>query len=275
MDWVMERLEGRGVAGLTRLTGGYTNAAYVTKGETPFVVKVGRDKETLAREAVVLKQLKETGIAPRLLDTIETEQALLVLMEFREGENAQKLLDTGFPAMSTIYFLLGKALASIHQVKCELPKGESCDFNQLDFLDRQLADEASTWARDAGQEEAVLIHGDYGIHNALFDGNQVTILDWEWAESGSRYGDIAWVCWFAGLHYPEQAIRFGRVFLQGYQAVHPLHMSADLLKAHAVERVGRVLGRIAPDAIDARKEWERRLEWTLSTDLFERIIPGE
>jgi len=274
MDWVMERLKDRGVAGLTRLTGGYTNAAYVTGGEAPFVVKVGRDKEALAREAAVLKRLERTGIAPRLLDVIETGQALLVLMEFREGDNAQKLLDTGFRAMLTIYAQLGKALASIHQVKCELPKGERCDFKKMDLLDRRLADEASTWAQ-AEQEETVLIHGDYGIHNALFDGERVTILDWEWAESGSRYDDLAWVCWFAGLHYPEQAIRFGRVFLQGYQDVHPLNVSSDLLKAHAVERVGRFLGRISPDAIDALKEWERRLAWTLSTDLFERIVRGE
>jgi thiamine kinase-like enzyme len=67
----------------------------------------------------------------------------------------------------------------------------------------------------AGQ---VLVHGDYGPNNLLF--NPVTlevqaILDWEWAHAGDPLEDLAWCEWIVRMHHPGHVAELAGLF-RGY-----------------------------------------------------------
>lgn len=118
---------------------------------------------------------------------IGTEPADLTL-GFVQGAHGQDLLDGGRAA--EVLHASGRVLARIHSldVTAILPGSR------------------------AGAGE-VLVHGDYGPNNLLFDpdGSGVAgvlevaaVLDWEWAHVGQRIEDLAWCEWIVWMHHPEQ-----------------------------------------------------------------------
>lgn len=53
---------------------------------------------------------------------------------------------------------------------------------------------------------AVLVHGDFGPNNVLFEPATLTVaavVDWEWAHPGQPVEDLAWCEWTVRTHHPE------------------------------------------------------------------------
>jgi Phosphotransferase enzyme family len=62
---------------------------------------------------------------------------------------------------------------------------------------------------------AVLVHGDYGPNNMLFDPRTVVVtglLDWEWAHVGGAIEDVAWCEWIVRMHHPGEADALNELF---------------------------------------------------------------
>ncbi len=60
----------------------------------------------------------------------------------------------------------------------------------------------------------VLVHGDYGAQNMLFDDRcQVTaLLDWEFAHRGDAIEDLAWAEWIVRMHHPRHVEATSELF---------------------------------------------------------------
>jgi thiamine kinase-like enzyme len=70
-------------------------------------------------------------------------------------------------------------------------------------------------------ERSVLVHGDFGPQNMLFDSSdQVTaVVDWEFAHVGHPIEDLAWAEWIVRTHHPHLIDALGALF-DGY-GIHP------------------------------------------------------
>ncbi|WP_409304825.1 phosphotransferase family protein [Peribacillus sp. SCS-155] len=265
-----------------RLTGGYTNDTFLLKGsQSLLIAKVASSSnDDIKNKMNCMRLLSETDIVPKAYDLIETDGARVAVMEYKEGINGQSILDGKEGAKANeLYKLLGRTLAkNIHSLRPDAVSANGIheysikNLNlDLDFVPenlriktrdqlRRLNDHSQTW---------VLTHGDYGVHNVLYQDGQLAILDWEWAEWGNPLTDIAWVLWFTNLHYPNQANQWLRLFLEEYRLHQRVELKSDTLQSFGVYKVCKVLQRLAQAGQDVQKEWVRRLRWTLETDIFD------
>jgi aminoglycoside phosphotransferase (APT) family kinase protein len=155
---------------------GYTNATS-TDGRT--VVKRYLGPEAAARqqsEVAALTAVRGLLPVPQLLD--DTEGAITLTLV--EGQHGQELLETAAESV----------LASVGR------------------LARQLAHvDISTMAGlSTSPGGTILVHGDFGPQNILFDRDRVeptAVLDWEHAHIGDPLEDLAWAEWIIRTHHPH------------------------------------------------------------------------
>ena len=65
--------------------------------------------------------------------------------------------------------------------------------------------QVQTLLRELPGRRSVLVHGDFGLQNLLFDRESleiVVLLDCEFAHSGNPIEDIAWAEWIVRVHCP-------------------------------------------------------------------------
>lgn len=112
-----------------------------------------------------------------------------------------------------------------------------------------------------GGTRTVLVHGDYGPNNMLFDPAThatTAIIDWEWAHAGDPVEDLAWCEWIIRMHHPEVVDHLPELF-DGYGG-HPTWTSrqdAMLTKCH------EMLGLFRPAGLAAgTQRWRRHIEIT-------------
>jgi hypothetical protein len=109
----------------------------------------------------------------------------------------------------------------------------------------------------------VAVHGDYGLHNLLFDstGRQVTgLVDWESAHRGDVVEDLAWAEWIIRMHYPVAIDALDGLFT-GYGA-QPLWTARHGAMVTQCEKVRELCEREGePDTIAI---WRARLRTTES-----------
>jgi len=166
-----------------------------------------------AKEAVVYRALEHTGVpVPRVVGMAPGNAALL--MERVPGTTDMSQLDAAQRARATEHFI--DALARLHNLDVgdlELPgfarPSTPEEHARLD-LDAwaRLGDEyvahldplvrfAGAWLRahpPTSVDRTVLVHGDAGPGNFLFEGDEVTgIVDWEFAHVGDPMDDWAWI----------------------------------------------------------------------------------
>ena len=115
---------------------------------------------------------------------------LALTLGFVDGAHGQDLLDAGRAA--EVLNASGRILARIHGLDATgiLPG----------------------MAVEAGD---VLVHGDFGPNNLLFDPDSlqvVAVLDWEWAHVGRPIEDLAWCEWIVRMHHPEQVSALNAFF---------------------------------------------------------------
>ncbi len=156
---------------------GYTNE---TSGDGTAVIKrfTGPDRAARRqREYSVLDRLRGRLPVPGLLGGDESS----VHMEFVDGAHGQDLIDAGHAA--PVLRACGEMLRRIHHV--------------------DVADVLPAVTRGPG---TVLVHGDYGPNNLLFDRRTFSVnavLDWEWTHPGHEVEDLAWCEWIVRMHHPD------------------------------------------------------------------------
>ncbi|WP_214483410.1 aminoglycoside phosphotransferase family protein [Bacillus sp. SM2101] len=264
------------------LTGGYTNEVLLLKGSNPpIVIKIGKIfNKDIFNEVKCLELTRETDLTPRLYELMETDETTFTVMEYRQGDNAQSIFDQSNVTISeNIYIELGKTLAKhIHSFKYDfnsygIKESHANDINlNLAFVPEGLINKSKELLKNKNdsKDEWVLTHGDYGIHNVLYNSDRVhTVLDWEWSEWGNPLSDLAWVCWFTKLHYPEHANVLNNHFINEYLKFNPIHLPSNTLKSYCVNKVWKVLNRIHHAPLVVQQEWCKRLAWTLDTDIFD------
>ncbi|MCM3767641.1 phosphotransferase family protein [Neobacillus niacini] len=265
---------------LERLTGGYTNETFLLKSESqpPLVIKLAHSlNKDIENEINCLKLMQDTGVTPKIYDVINTDRFQIIVMEYRNGQNGQSILDSKEQERAEeLYKRLGASLAKnihskIYEEALEIKASDFAELNlDLDFVPEDLIGTSKDILLriNDSQEEWVLTHGDYGVHNVLYtDSNTLTILDWEWAEWANPITDIAWVCWFTKLHFPEYAEVLNPLFMEEYKQHSPIHISPQSLKGYCVYKVWKVLHKVQHAPKEVQQEWIRRLRWTVETDL--------
>jgi len=167
---------------------------------------------TLRREALVYRAIADAGLtAPRLIAEHPSLTALLTdrakgIAEFR------RLKDVGAKTRITAQFM--KNLARLHAMDASgvSLEGGVASSRIIDHVRAELAvwramyeetgrrdpliEFAFAWLHDAPPDPAdapVLVHGDAGPGNFLFDGDRLTaVIDWELAHLGDPMEDLAW-----------------------------------------------------------------------------------
>lgn len=262
---------------LTELTGGYTNSTLLLEGSNPLVVaKIFKTDNSDARKEInALTLLNDSGVSPRMYDYFEDDKLLYIIMDYIQGINGQRILDSGdIDRSREIYRLLGIQLAKdIHSIKqidsdSGLPLIElvNVDIDSINFIPSNLKDEVRHILNIPIKEEKTLIHGDFGPHNTIISDKLMFVIDWEWSGWGNPLQDVAWVVWFVHLHYPDFCKELSEVFLSSYSSFSNVQITEELVKAYAISRVSSILNRIKIANLDVKNEWLRRLEWTLKTN---------
>ena len=264
----------------TRLVGGYTNDTYLLNGTGPrLVAKVGAFSNLdLKNEFYSLEISKGISVVPKVYEYINEDGVQILIMEHCEGVNGQSILDNNdLETTKRLYKVLGKTLSnSVHSLKFNpnLKPINQCSIKEinldLDFVPEILIQHTRKILNnvDDNENDWVLTHGDYGIHNVLFtNDNSITILDWEWAEWGNPLMDLGWVCWFTKLHYPHHSAILNAIFTNEYKIHSSVELSSDKLKAYCLYKVWKILNKVTRAPEEVRQEWVRRLRWTLETDL--------
>jgi aminoglycoside phosphotransferase (APT) family kinase protein len=141
-------------------------------------------------ERLVLSRLAR-GVVP--LPRLLGEPAGALRMQHVAGVHGQDLIDAGHAAA---------VLRSCGQTLRQLQSAEAADV----FDDVPV------------EPSAVLVHGDYGPNNMLFDPvtfATAAVLDWEWAHAGGPVEDLAWCEWIVRMHHPAAVDDLAHLF-DGY-----------------------------------------------------------
>lgn len=261
------------------LSGGYTNQTFLIEGTNPLVVAKVSDLANMDAENEVkcLNLLQGKVGAPRVHDVKRFKEWRIVVMDYTPGRNGQTFLDEGnWKRANVLYRIMGEVLSSrLHSVSYDESFGireqnRMIPLHENSFVPVHLVQQSQFVIDQLNQNETTtrtFTHGDFGPHNVLFtEQNELTILDFEWSEWADPMTDISWLCWFTKLHYPNQARSLISSFLEGYGQLPP-SFSKESVKMWAIFKVWQVLVRLEKGSEKAKKEWVRRLEWTLTWEL--------
>jgi aminoglycoside phosphotransferase len=112
----------------------------------------------------------------------------------------------------------------------------------------------------AGEEE-IVCHGDAGPHNVVFHGDQaIALIDWEFAEPGSRLTELAVVAWLL----VDDRWKLG----QGEAAARRIHLFCS---AYGWDEVGHVIDELSVLVRRARHDHAKR-EIAESVDHFTKLL---
>jgi aminoglycoside phosphotransferase (APT) family kinase protein len=275
--WVTDTLPVDGEVTVRPLTGGISNLTYEVRDvrrswllrSPPTQIEVAGAHD-IAREYRILAALDGSRV-PHARAVVLCEDATVIGAPFYLAEWVDGLrLDLGLPpelddptARRGIGFVLIDGMAALHAFEWRAsplaglgrPEG---------FLDRQVSrwtrqytavtgathpalDETGTWLRNHQplDQEPCLIHGDYGLHNALYARDLPvrinSIVDWETATIGDPLMDVGYLLclWLTGSGERSRWPTLGFAYPPDHFA------SGDELLAHYADATGRDV-----DAID-------------------------
>jgi aminoglycoside phosphotransferase len=163
--------------GVDRLPHGYTNFTRFADGRVEKVYDGPRRLANASRELACLSSL---GHHLPVAAVVEHDLAIPRLtLSLLPGRHGQDLIDEGYA--SRVLRLVGETLSALHDLAVDAVPG--------------LVGEGS-----------VIVHGDFGPQNMLFDldPDRVTgVLDWESAHLGGPIEDLAWTEWLVRMHHPD------------------------------------------------------------------------
>ncbi|GAA5023046.1 phosphotransferase family protein [Actinopolymorpha pittospori] len=220
---------------------GYTND---TRGDGSVVVKRYEGPDQVVRhrtEQAMLTHLSHHLPVPRLVRT--TDAALH--MEHVAGVHGQELIDAG--QATRVLRSCGEMLRRIQSVAVPTP-----------FPEGSVLLEGSVPA------DAVLVHGDYGPNNMLFDPDTfdvTAVLDWEWAHAGDIVEDLAWCEWIVRTHHSPDVAALDELFAAyGHRPSWTERQDAMLAKCRAM----LALVERGDQARAGVRRWQQRIAVTLS-----------
>jgi aminoglycoside phosphotransferase (APT) family kinase protein len=214
LDWVLAAVPGaRRVQSAVRLRGGLSAHTHLLEverslaGEPPLELVLKRFKPKWADppvvvEADVLRAVAAAALpfsvpAPLAQDPLAQHCDLPALLMTRaRGQIALSLDDWQSRVRA-----LGRTLAAFHAANVPCPASVEAYEVERNRRDKQLPDGIATpdWSRVwelvlAGEwSGSALIHGDYHIGNALFEGAELTgIIDWTTARRGPTEFDVSY-----------------------------------------------------------------------------------
>jgi aminoglycoside phosphotransferase (APT) family kinase protein len=187
------------------------------------------------REAEALRFLAGRLPVPALLDVQESQ----LWLGFVAGVPGQEALER-HPA--AVLLEIGRTARALHSID---PSG--------------LHLPGDPGPLDSG---TVLVHGDFGPQNLVFDvptGTVAAVVDWEFAQLGEPVTDLAWSEWIVRTHHPRLAAELPHLY-DGYgdQPPWPERRAAMLAKC---EWLLDFVRRWAGDA-PASELWQRRIATT-------------
>ena len=219
-DWV-EGLIGSPIAGITReFAGGSRPLWYLQIGDGSYVLRLDTGGGALAgsvydvkREIDVYRALAGSVVpVPRVLGTRQFTEGLVMLMSRAPGDSrlprdtdgALGLIDDLLKAIGDLHTLdsahldlgwgqppsiqdsIRHELAVWNELASEHPRSE-CSY-ALGWLSAHLD------SLEVSNAPAVLVQGDTGPGNAVFDGDKLSaIVDWELSHFGDPMEDLAWI----------------------------------------------------------------------------------
>jgi aminoglycoside phosphotransferase (APT) family kinase protein len=275
LDLLASAFPGQAITDLAPTVGGYSHQTLrATLGGEPCALKLAREPQKRAdvrHEGRALELIAPLGLpapAPRAL--IEGDGLTVLVTRALPGDNGLKLLDHPSDSLGPVYHALGQVAARIHAAPLPPPDPALLLATRLEHardvlpglsLDDALCD-ALLRALDhpAWQAPPRLLHGDLGLHNLLWSGETLALLDWEWASWGAPVLDLAWLAWT--LRWRKLPEALWGTFLAGYGAATGDVLDKQTLRQIALGQIAMILVRTRGSA-GAFAEWERRAKWTL------------
>jgi aminoglycoside phosphotransferase (APT) family kinase protein len=284
LDLIAAAFPGQPIGDIAPTFGGFSHrSAALTIGELRCVVKAADTapkRADLRHESRILALLRGSGLPiPTMLALAENQRWTAEVLGLVSGTHGLRLLADAPTQLPTVYGELGRLLARVHHLApapapADLVVSERAThvLQVLPTLDLDAPLRAAllaslehpAWRPDA----PVLIHGDAGLHNLLWDAGIAALLDWEWAGWGAPLQDLAWVYWT--IRWRNLDRRLWPLFLAGYAPGRPATSVGPhtALRALALGQIASMLVRAQNDA-GAWQEWLRRARWTLALDFSE------
>ena len=219
-----------------RLPHGYTNFTRWTNGYVEKVYDGSRRWANATRELTCLVALRDLLPVASVIDQDLSIPCLT--LSLLPGRHGQDLIAEGHGAQ--VMRLVGEALAQLQAVAPET-------------------------VRDLEGSGPVVVHGDFGPQNMLFDldADCVTgVIDWESAHFGSPVEDLAWAEWIVRMHHPSEVHVLDRLF-----AAAGLRPSWSERQAAMVRQIRDLIAYcdttgLTASAIDWRDRLRRTEAWT-------------
>jgi tRNA A-37 threonylcarbamoyl transferase component Bud32 len=174
-----------------RLPHGYSNFTRLVGGHVEKTYDGPLRRGNATRELACLTAL--TGHLPVATVIHHDLSVPQLTLNVVPGSHGQDLLDAGHA--SQVLRLVGCTLAALHEV----PLGT---------------------VRGLDGEGSVIVHGDFGPQNMLFDleADCVTgVLDWESAHFGNPIEDLAWTEWIVRMHHHDAIDALDELFAAAAQ----------------------------------------------------------
>lgn len=184
-----------------------------------------------------------------------------------EPIHGARVADLSFGDNTDVYHKFGAAVATLHQIE---PTEGLRLFKRLGSAELSLAlqtiakampghafyaakifETLSAFSYDVGPD--VCLHGDLHLKNAIWDGQELALIDLDQVSVGDAAHDIG--SFLAGLHYKRctqqipsrHCVEISREFLKGYRSVRPLpsenalrrHTAAALFAERALRAITR------------------------------------
>lgn len=281
-DLLASAFPGLPVAALAPAEGGFSNLSLLARvGPTPCVVKAAElpaKRADLRREARVLALLRGRRLgAPAALAFVEGGGWSALVTARRAGAPGLRLYAGPPEGLAAPLAALGRALARLHRLGPPPPPDAAAAGLLLAPRAAALAAELAGLALPAdlrgpllealahpawGAGPLRLAHGDAGLHNTLWGGRGLTLLDWELAGWGDPRLDLAWAAWTLRFRGAPPACWEALLAGYGRAGAEALGLEAEAMGALALGQVAALLARSA--GRPAWDEWLRRARWSIA-----------
>lgn len=225
----------------------------------------------IRREAALLEALRGSGLpVPVLLTFAEDATWTVAVMLELPGVNGLRVLANAPAALPDVFAALGMALGYVHGTPppalAHFLFVERCANARVTLGNANIPHAVRDALMDSLDHPAWhtmpvgFVHGDIGLHNLLWDGAQLALLDWEWAGAGPVALDLAWLQWT--MHWRSLDDTLWSIFCAAYTATGKGNTLPTSEAAHALA-LGQIALILAQTEGAAFAEWLGRAQWAI------------